>query len=89
MHTEHNIGNSSSILNEDQSLMQRTIFREKDDAPSKNQPRLLFPDEGIFVHFWDDAQRTVPKDFKFPKKMTLQTLWTNWHIPSLGDKVNK
>lgn len=88
LHTEYNIGNKSSILNEDQSLMRRTMFREKDDAPSENQPRLLFPDEGIFVHFWDGEQRTVPKDFRFPKKMTLQALWTNWHIPSLGDKVS-
>ena len=89
--TEYNMGKAGgSILtgNENNSLLHRTMFREQGEPPSENEPKLLFPDEGIFVHFWEGVQRSVPKNFRFPKKMTLQTLWTNWHFPSLGDKVS-
>ena len=69
--TEYNIGKAGgSILtgNENNSLLHRTMFREQGEPPSENEPKLLFPDEGIFVHFWEGAQRSVPKNFRFPIK---------------------
>ena len=63
----YNQGNTHT--QQTQSIVARTMLREENATPSENEPRLLFPDEGIFVHFWNDRQRTVPKDFKFPKQM--------------------
>ena len=80
--------NNTNNNNMNLALMSRTMFRNSTAPPSENKPQLLFPEEGIYVHFWDGAQRSVPKNFSFPRRMTLQTMWQNWHLPSISDKVS-
>ena len=52
-----------------------------------HSPILIYPERGIWSHFWDNRLRQVPEDFTFPKNKTLLSLWLSWHIPDIGRKV--
>lgn len=82
-------GNKASEQKESQIVVTEACFNTHTLPTETNvtKPVLLFPEKGIWSHFWGGRLRQVPEDFRFDKGKTLLSLWLSWHVPDIARKV--
>ena len=79
----------ASDVEESQVVVTEACFNTHTLHPESKvtKPVLLFPEKGIWSHFWGGRLRQVPEDFRFEKGKTLLSLWLSWHVPDITRKV--
>ena len=90
----HHLGDPKPQENEEALVINEAVLNSNGNdsslRTSEHRPAsvpLLSSADGVWAHFWGGKVRALPFDFRFPKRQTLYSLWMNWHLPNISQKI--